>query len=149
MPTPQARYWIATLSAANNVFTPTLADGITFLKGQLERADGGYLHWQFVVYCHKQQSLGQLKRLFPRDIHLEPTRSAAALDYVFKDDTCADIESRFELGQLPMRRNNPTDWDAVRANAAAGNLDVIPSDVYVRYYGNLKRIAVDSAQLTY
>jgi hypothetical protein len=149
MPTPQARYWLATLDASKNVFTPRLCDGVDYLKGQLELGSTGYLHWQFIVYTSRRCSLAQLKRLFPRDIHLEPTRSAAAADYVFKDDTCADTTSRFELGAIPMRRNSPTDWDAVRRDAALGNLTNVPSDIYVRYYQNLKRIASDAAELTW
>lgn len=43
-----------------------------------------------------------------------------------------------------MLRNSRTDWIAVRDNARAGRLDDIPADILVRYYGNLKRIRVDS-----
>jgi hypothetical protein len=144
MPTVKARYWIATLNASRNVFTPTLSDGVEYLKGQLELGSSGYLHWQFLVYTSGRLTLGQVKRLFPRDTHFEPTRSAAANEYVWKDDTCADIETRFELGRLPMHRNSSTDWNAVRDNARAGRYDDIPADILVRYYGNIKRLRVDS-----
>lgn len=149
MPTPRARYWIATLSARNNVYSPVLVDGIDYIKGQLERGDSGYLHWQFVVYTARRITVAQLKRLLPRDVHVEPTRSRAAVDYVWKDDTCADMESRFELGSMPMRRNSPNDWAAIRSNAISDSLESIPDDVFVRYYGNLRRIAADNAGLVW
>nr|BDF97675.1 replication-associated protein [Cressdnaviricota sp.] len=53
---------------------------------------------------------------------------------------------RFELGNLPFRRGEPTDWDAVRRDAEAGNLSEIPSDVYVRCYNQLRRIGTDHLQ---
>lgn len=34
-------------------------------------------------------------------------------------------------------------WDKVKEDAKAGRLEDIPSDIYVRYYGTLKRIACD------
>lgn len=44
-----------------------------------------------------------------------------------------------------MRRNRATDWDVVRSSAIAGNLEAIPSDVYVRCYNQLRRIGEDHA----
>lgn len=54
--------------------------------------------------------------------------------------------TQFQLGQLPINRSAPHDWDTIRDNARAGRLDAIPSDVYLRYYGNLRRIAADNLQ---
>lgn len=34
-------------------------------------------------------------------------------------------------------------WKLVKENAKAGKLDDIPEDIYIRYYGTLKRIAAD------
>lgn len=50
---------------------------------------------------------------------------------------------RFELGKLPLKRNSKTDWDSVRELAKLNDLESIPSDVYVRCYNQLRRIAVD------
>lgn len=149
MPTVQARYWLATLSARNNVWTPHLPDGITAIRGQLERGEqDGYMHWQLAIYCAKRIGFGALKSKFPADIHLEKARNErACFDYVHKDDTCADVDSRFHFGEFALRRNNATDWAAVRTNAISGNFDNIPNDVFVRYYGNLKRIHSDNMVL--
>lgn len=77
--------------------------------------------------------------------HAEPSRSAAANEYVWKDDT-AVAGTRFELGKRPMQRGDSADWDKVRADAVAGRFDEIPSDIYIRNYGNLRRISSDNAQ---
>lgn len=45
-----------------------------------------------------------------------------------------------------MQRGNVQDWDAVRCSAVAGRLDDVPSDIFIRYYGNLRRIATDHLQ---
>jgi len=42
-----------------------------------------------------------------------------------------------------VRRNNSTDWDAVKSAAQSGDFDSLPSDVYVRYYMSLTRIRND------
>lgn len=145
MPTVKSRYWIVTLSAAQNVYTPTLVDGITAIKGQLELGANGFLHWQLAVYTTSRFTLRQLKSILPAGAHIEAIRNReAAFDYVWKDDTCVDIATRFEYGTLPVRRNNRVDWDSVRDNARNGRLDDIPSDILVRYYGNIKRLRVDS-----
>jgi len=56
------------------------------------------------------------------------------------------IFARFELGQLPFRRSNNTDWESIRINAKCGQLDDIPPDIYCRMYNNLRKISVDHLQ---
>jgi hypothetical protein len=53
--------------------------------------------------------------------------------------------TRFELGSKPIQRSSAKDWERIRELARAGQLDSIPGDIYVRNYGNLKRIAIDNA----
>lgn len=60
--------------------------------------------------------------------HWEPTRSAAADEYVHKDDTAVE-GTRFELGGKSIRRNSATDWEVVRAAATSGDLSTVPADV--------------------
>lgn len=138
--TPQGNYFIVTLSAAQNVWTPTeaLLEHFSYVKGQLELGEGGFLHWQFVVYCSRRRRCGALLPLLPRGVHIEVVRNrVAALNYVCKDDTCADINSRFEFGSLPVNRNSDTDWAAVRAAANVGDFDSIPDDVMIRFTSNI------------
>nr|QXN75705.1 MAG: replication associated protein [Virus sp.] len=136
----QARFWLLTIPHAD--FVPYLPPTVNHIVGQLERGDSGYLHWQIVVSFARKLRLGGVKSIFGDSCHAEPTRSAAAREYVHKEDTRVG-GTRFELGTLPMRRGESCDWEAVRNNAKRGRLDDIPGDVYCRLYGNLKRIAVD------
>lgn len=142
MPAVQARYWLLTIPYED--FTPYLPPNTDYIKGQLEMGMGtGYLHWQLVVYFPKKASLHYLKLLFGDRCHAEVSRSEAANNYVWKDDTHI-IGTRFELGKLPFKRNCPKDWDLILENTRKGKFDDVPSDVLIRCYGNLKRIRVDS-----
>jgi len=138
---PQARYWILTIPHAD--FLPYLPAGVQSIRGQLERgSDTGYLHWQVLVAFETKQRLACVKRVFGDTCHCEPSRSNAARDYVWKDDTAVE-GTRFELGNPAIRRGVSKDWDTIRECAKRGQLDDVPGDIYCRYYGNLKRIASD------
>jgi len=76
--------------------------------------------------------------------HVEPTKSKAAEDYVWKDASAVP-GTRFELGVRPFKRNNAKDWAAIYRDAKLGKFDDIPPDVLIRNYGNLKRISVENA----
>lgn len=95
------------------------------------------------MVAKKKLRLRGVKSLFGDSCHAEPSRSDAALAYVWKEDTRVE-GTQFELGRLPMQRGNSIDWESVVSDARAGRLDTIPADIYVRYYGNLKRIACDN-----
>lgn len=140
----QGRYWILTIPHAN--FLPFQHEPVQYIKGQLESGnDSGYLHWQLLVAFKTKVRLGFVKRLYGDQCHAELTKSSAANDYVWKDDTSV-VGTRFELGQPAFKRNSQADWDAVLRDAKRGRLDDIPADVVVRHYGNLRRIAMDHLQ---
>jgi len=140
MPAPQARYWLLTIPHA--AYVPWLPPGVAYCRGQLEQGAGGFLHWQLLVTLAKKATLSAVKALFGQQAHCEPSRSAAADEYVWKEETRV-AGTQFELGDKPFRRNNPTDWDAVRTAAIAGQLESVPADVFVRNYNALKRIEKD------
>ena len=142
--TAKASWWLAT--APWHLFVPWLPPGITYIKGQLETGEGGFRHWQFVINT-KQCRLSKLKTIFGDGIHFEPSKSAAANEYVHKEETSV-AGTRFELGQLPFKRNSATDWQRIRELAMEGNLQHIdiPGDVFVKYYHSLRSIAKDSAK---
>lgn len=106
-----------------------------------ERDLGGYLHWQIVVVFARKIRLSGVREVFGT-FHAEATRSAAALEYVWKDQTSVD-GTRFELGTLPHNRGNDIDWARIRSAATEGRMGDIPDDVYVRNYHSLKRIHQD------
>lgn len=137
----QAKYWILTI--AHHEYLPFLPKACCYIKGQLEKGNTtGYLHWQILCVFQKKVRLGTVKSTFGNAIHAEPSRSSAANDYVYKEDTAVP-NTRFELGCLPFKRNSKQDWDKVKLYAQNNELDKIESDIYVRYYGSLKRIAKD------
>jgi hypothetical protein len=144
MPAEQRKYWILTIPS--ECFLPYLPPGLSCIRGQLERGDGGFLHWQLCVAFCKKVTLTGVRRVFG-PYHAEPTRSAAARDYVWKEDTRVE-GTQFELGSFDIRRNSPTDWDRIRDLAKSGSLDAIPPDVYVRCFHQLRSIGSAHIQPT-
>jgi len=136
----QGRYWLLTIPHAS--FTPWLPRRVAYIKGQLERGEGGFLHWQILCCFEKKIRLKSVKETFGSQAHCELSRSAAANEYVWKLDTQI-AGTQFELGELPFKRNDKTDWDRIKAKAQAGRLDDIDSGTYIQYYNTLKRIAAD------
>jgi len=140
----QARYWLLTIPHEH--FLPYLPNGVVYIRGQLERgAERGFLHWQLLAIFSKQQRLPAVKRVFGEQCHAEPSRSSAADDYVWKEETRID-GTQFELGAKPFHRNSSTDWDSVKALAKSGRLDDCPSSVFVQHYRSLRTIAADFAE---
>lgn len=144
MPAQQARYFLLTIPVHD--FMPYLPPGVAYIKGQLEQGAGGFVHWQILVSFPKKVTCSKVKELFGRSTHVEITRSEAANDYVWKEDS--RIGHQFELGKLSLKRNSEKDWDLIRANAEQGKFSEIPSDVFIRCYSSLKRIHVDSLKPT-
>jgi len=140
----QGRYWMGTIPASSG-WEPTLPLGIRYLMGQRESGgENGYDHYQIFFITTKKESLRSVRTIFAPVIgHWELTRSAAAEQYVWKELT--RIGEPFHYGERPLRRNSGTDWEIVRTQAKEGSLDVLPADIYVRYYGQLSRIAADHA----
>jgi len=140
----QGVYWL--LTVPQYAFTPYLPPTCNYIRGQLELGGNTeYLHWQLLVVFKTKCRLGAVKRTFGDGIHAELSKSKAADDYVWKDETRVE-GTQFELGQKPFKRNCQTDWDACLENAKRGRLGDIPSDVLLRYYGNIRRIGMDNLQ---
>jgi len=133
------RYWILTIPHAH--FTPFLPRGCQYIRGQLETGDGGFLHWQLLVAFPRTVRLSAVRAVFG-PFHAELTRSAAADDYVWKEDTRV-ANTQFELGERLQRRNVKRDWDVVWDSAKCGNLDAIDAACRVQHYRTLKQIKVD------
>jgi hypothetical protein len=141
MPAVQARYWILTIPYED--FTPYVPPNVDYIKGQLEQGASGYVHWQVVVHFPIKKTLHYLKFLFGDRAHAEPTKSEAASDYVWKEETRVE-GTQFELGRPPINRNKTKDWDLILENARDGKFNDIPADVLIRCYGSIKKIRVDS-----
>lgn len=128
-------------------WTPTivLPLGVSYLRGQAERGEGGYEHWQLLAIWPKQVPMGTVKSSFVLSAHCELSRSDASDAYVWKDDT-AIPDTRFEMGVRPHRRNVRADWDAVWTSAIAGDILDIEASIRIQHYRTLRTIRSDYAE---
>lgn len=138
-----SRFYMLTIPEADFSRPESLTEGLIFMKGQLEQGEGGFRHWQMVVVTQRKCRASAVKRKFSSRCHVEVTRSAAANEYVHKDDTCVSPDTRFELGRLPLNRNESKDWEKIWCSAKRGALDEIPADVRVRSYKTIRQIEKD------
>lgn len=143
MPSPQARYFILTIPVSALPIIPQPRDELVYLKGQKEIGAGGYEHWQLVCSFNKKVTIIKCKSYFCREAHVELSRSAAAEQYVWKEDTRV-AGSQFEYGAPPFNPSRKIDWEKQRDLAKANRLEEIDAGVYVRSYSSLKRIAADN-----
>lgn len=142
--TKPARYWIGTVPKDLWIFPSPLPESIAYCKGQEEAGtEGGYRHYQVLAVFKSAVRLSAVRRIFAG--HWESSRSVAANEYVWKDDTRIP-DTQFELGSLPLKRNSKVDWDVIRRKAQEGDLQAVPPDIYIRCYNQLKRISSDHAQ---
>ena len=139
----KARYWLLTIP--HHGYTPFRPPSVCYIRGQLESGGTtGFLHWQLLVQFDSQQRLATVKRIFG-PWHAEPSRSAAADEYVWKEETRV-AGTQFELGQKPVRRNSSTDWAAVKQLAKSGRLDDIPDELFIKHYRTFRTISADYSQ---
>jgi hypothetical protein len=123
----QGIYWLLTIPHYG--FTPFLPPGVGWIRGQLERGEGGFLHWQLCIALLGKGSCRQVRDIFG-PYHCELSRSEAAQAYVWKEET-AIVSTRFELGTKPFQRNKAEDWEQVWNAAAKGDFLSIPAQVSV------------------
>lgn len=140
----QGRYWLLTIP--HNDFLPFLPAPCQWIRGQLEQGGNtGYLHWQLLVAFPKKIRLAGVKNVFGNSAHCELSRSEAANDYVWKEDTRVE-GTQFELGKLAFKRNSPRDWETLWECAKKGKLEEIPADVRLQHYRTIKQIEKDHLQ---
>lgn len=139
-----SRFFILTIPY--NAFNPTDFNykkySIVCLEGQAERAASGYEHWQLCVAFKTPVRISGVKKAFGASCHAEKTRSESARAYCHKEETRI-AGSTVKLGDWPMRRNVAKDWDLIREQAKSGDLEEVPSDIFVRNYRTLKAIEKD------
>lgn len=145
MPCIQGVYWLLTIPIIHLTSLPELNNELCYIKGQQEIGEGGLHHWQLLAVFNKKVSLAKVKSFFCREAHVELSRSDAADKYVWKEDTRV-AGTQIELGEKPFKRNNKTDWDAIKLAAMEGRIHDCPADVFVRHYSTLKRIGVDNCK---
>jgi len=137
----QGIFWILTIPDVS-FRQPTALPRLTkWIRGQQERGASGYLHWQLAVAMERKSSLAQVLLAFP-GAHAELTKSAAANDYCWKEDTRVP-DTQFEFGTQPICRNSKPDWERVWTAAQRGDLLAIPASIRVVSYRTLRTIASD------
>lgn len=139
---PQGIFWIGTVpQESKGTPVTSLPVGCVWIKGQLEEGSTGFVHWQICLAFRKRQRLSACTLLFGEGSHWELTRSAAARDYVWKDET--SLGERFEFGVCPINLSSGADWDAIWSSALSGDLGSIPAGIRIRNYSSLRSIGSD------
>lgn len=138
----QCRYWMLTIPVNAYVAPTELPPNVTYLKGQQEIGASGFHHWQLLAVFKKKIRRAGVKQTFSQQSHCEPSRSQAANQYVWKEESRVP-GTQIELGELPFKRNSKTDWELVKRKAKDGLIDEVPADVYINHYRTLKQIAMD------
>ena len=134
------------LTIPHHAWVPYPMPSCAWLRGQLELGEGGFLHWQVLVAFAKKKSLPAIRGLFGPH-HAELSRSEAATDYVWKEETRVD-GTQFEFGAKPIRRNASSDWDDIWTLATQGDIDGIPAQIRVQHYRTIRAISADYANPT-
>lgn len=124
------RYYLLTVPAHR--FIPFLPPTVAYIRGQLERGTiTGYDHWQLLVLFEKTVRISHVRKIFG-PFHAELSRSSAANEYVWKEETRIE-GTQFELGSLPTKRNALKDWEAIWDAAKRRDIDSIPADVRITW----------------
>jgi len=138
----QGIFWLLTIPQAS--FVPFLPPPVRWIRGQLELGVGGFLHWQIMVAFTSKKSLAGVRETFGH-FHAELSRSGAASEYVWKEDTRV-LGTQFELGRKPIVVSSSVDWESVWDLAKLGRVEQIPAHIRVQSYRTLKLIGTDHIQ---
>lgn len=119
---------------------------VKYIAFSREVGESGTPHLQGYLSWRTPQRLAACKKLNPR-AHFERMRGSFLQNDIY-------ITKQAELEEYGTKPKDPEDsgraeiarWDAARANARAGEFDAIPSDLYIRYFGNFKRIRMEASR---
>lgn len=140
----QGIFWLLTMSCEDYPEQPALHGEMQWIRGQQEVGLGGFIHWQVIVAFKQKASLRVIQRIFP-GVHAELTRSDAASEYVWKEDSRVE-GTQFEYGSKPIQRNSKVEWDKVWESAIVGDIMAIPANIRVQNYRTLRTIQSDYAK---
>lgn len=147
----QGIFWILTVPHPNPICEKLvrgeLPTDVVWCRGQLEKGESGYLHYQICTAFSKKVSLAAITASFGTRCHAELTRSEAAEAYCTKELTREG--EPFEFGAKPIRRNSKTDWESVWSAAKSGDLDSVPANIRVVSYHALRAIYSDHATASF
>ncbi len=129
----------------NDVINQFEHPDLIYVIGGFEVGEQGTRHVQAFVQLKNRKRLTGLKKIFPT-AHCEIKKGTVqqAIDYCKKDGDW------FEHGVKPKEQySNGVEatkrkWSETRKLAAENRVEEIEDDMYIRYYGTLKRIAKDN-----
>jgi len=141
----QSKRWTFTL----NNYTPLEYESITSVECKYlivgkEVGEQGTPHLQGYVVFPSNQRMRAVKSKLGSRCHLEIARGDSEENKVY----CSKENNFFEKGDCPVSNGGTREkrnWEQVYESAKSNDFSSIPADCLVRYYGNLKRIAVDNA----
>jgi len=139
----QGIFWMLTIPGHEYVPYP-FANECQWIRGQLETGERGFVHWQIVVAFRQKKSLSAVRKCFG-PFHADLTRSSAADEYVWKEDTRVE-GTQFEFGEKPIQRNSKIEWERVWEAAKKGDIMEIPASIRVQSYRTIRQIESDFAE---
>lgn len=109
-----------------------------------EVGEQGTPHLQGYVYFTNPRSVVAVRKLFPWHVEVAKGDADQNRDYCTKDDDF------YEKGVKPISNNQKgvnerERFRVARAAAAEGRFADVPDDIYIRYYGAIKRIRQEDA----
>jgi len=141
----QSKRWCFTLNNwTESELAKVLALVCVYLVVGREKGESGTPHLQGFIIFDKNYRLSGVNKILER-AHWEPTRGTTdqASDYCKKD---GDYEERGVKPQTAAKAGGDAEksrWDDAKKRAREGDLDGVPSDIYIKYYRTLKEIAKD------
>jgi len=149
----RSRAWIFTWNNPPDDYTSVL-DGIDcryIIGGEEVAPSTGTRHIQGYVYFREAKTVGPVRGLFA-GCHVACARGSAVQNRDYCSKTREEDETPnavvYSRGDIPMddagrgssERNR---WQVTRDAAQLGDLETVPADIFIRYYGNLRRIERD------
>lgn len=117
-----------------------------YVVGQMEVGIEGTPHIQFYLSFQKAKRVSALKKHCAK-AHFESVKIDNGADrYCMKEET--RVAGPWSYGHKPVQRHSKEDWDEVRRLAKTGQLDLIPPEIMIKHYSNLRQVAKDYQQNT-
>lgn len=109
-----------------------------------EVGEAGTPHLQGYIYFANGKSFSAVKKLFPKEVHIEPAKGNPEQNIEY----CSKDGNTYEKGTKPMSQKDKGKteqerWDKIKQQAKEGKLDEIDSKVFVHHYRTLRSIAAD------
>lgn len=141
-----ARRWTFTVGKefADEPLFNELPERAAFIIWQLERAPStNYLHFQGYIRMQNACTIGQVKALFPNEVHLEQSKGTEEQNIEYCSKQESKIDGPWTLGNMT-KQGSRTDLEALARMVTEGksNYDIASEEPtsYARYANHLKNL---------